>query len=220
MKFLKFIIILLIPVFGYGQMYERGRKNFFLEPEGGVNFSNYKSNAFTGNNMGTYFGMSVGKTWAGVFKTGLVYRYGIHDSGKRDPIGMPYDSRVTRQTAGIKAEILLPLFSGGLGKSNKYECRAINNYFILGPEFGYNFTKGSENFKMNSTEFLLNAGWGFLFKKSGGRKKQQANDIFICLNLKKGLSPYAVSDNMKLYSTYWGVSILWIRYKTGNFLGN
>lgn len=202
------------------QMHERGKKNFFLEPEGSVNFANHKSNAFTGNKFGMAYGMSAGKIFAGFIKTGLVYRYNQNVIGNFDSSEVRY-TNFQHQSIGIKADLMIPFLHFNLGKSNKYECMGITNYLLLGPEFDYNFGAKNLAYSIKPTTFLLNVSYAMLFKKSGSKKKQAANDIYVSINMKKGLSNFAKYsiDSQKFYSTYWGISIIWIHYKTGNWLG-
>lgn len=201
------------------QMWERGKKNFFVEPEGSVNFSNYKKSAYTGNKYGMSFGLSGGKIFSGFIKTGLVYRYNQHSIGTWDSVALTH-STVPRQYAGAKAELMFPFLRFNLGKSNRYECKTLTNFLSLGPEFGFNFGGTNTRYTINSTEFMLNASWLFLIKNSGSNKKQAANDVYFSINMKHGQTPFSqrAGGGQKFYSTYWGISILWVKYKTGNWL--
>ncbi|HYG52083.1 MAG TPA: hypothetical protein VD905_14325 [Flavobacteriales bacterium] len=219
MKAIIFSVVLIVSLNVHAQMWERGKKNFFLEPEASLNFANYKKSAYMGNKYGMSFGLSGGKIFKGFLKTGLVYRYNQNTIGNWYSTALTH-TPVQRQYAGIKAELMVPFLQLNLGKSNRYECKTLSIYLMLGPEFGYNFAGGTSDFKINSTELLLCASWGFLLKNSGSNKKQAANDIYFCLNMKHGQTPFAqrAADSQKFYSTYWGVSILWVKYKTGNWL--
>ncbi len=231
MKRLTIISFLLVflPLIGNAQMHERGKKNFFLEPEISHSYSNSKKSAYSGNPIRFSPGLSGGRIFANFFKVGVVYRYCANKIVTwKDttfftamPVGKYYED-VDRHYAGIKAELMFPFLRFNLGKSKRHECKSLTNFLMLGPEFGYNIASVSENnsYKVSSTNFLLCASWGFLLKNSGSNKKQAANDVFLCINMKHGQNTFAqrVSDGQKFYSTYWGISILWVKYKTGNWL--
>ena len=222
MKIFKTILTLFafqISLFANAQMYERGKKNFFIEPEGEINFSNHKSNAFTGSKFGTSYGLSAGKVFLGFLKTGIVFRYNQNLISNFDST-IEIHSPVQTNTIAIKSDLMIPFLNFSLGKSKHYECTSLTNYLFLGPEFGYNFGPNNSNYSINAFNVLLNAGYGMIFKKSGSNKKQAANDIYIVINMKKGLSAFVSqsSDSQKFYSTYWGLSLTWIHYKTGNWL--
>jgi hypothetical protein len=203
----------------WSQMWERGKKNFFLEPEAAINFANYKKSAYLGDKFGMSYGLSGGKIFKTFLKTGLVYRYNQNIVGAWDSTALNH-ATVPCQYAGAKVELMFPFMTFSLGKSKHYECKTLTNFLMLGPEFGYNFAGGTNQYQLKPTEFLLSASYGFLLKNSGSNKKQSANDIYFCLNMKHGQAPFAqrVVDSQKFYTTYWGISILWVRYKTGNWL--
>lgn len=215
------ISLILISFLSSAQMHERGRKNFYVEPFGAINFSNSKKKAYGGSEYGFSYGISAGKQFAGLFRLGLQYQYNQHKVGFYTTEQL-YSVDFKRNLVGVKGDLLLPFFSYYLGKSKKYECTMVTNYFIVGPEFDFVFSEKNSFFTGTPNEFMLNAAWAMLFKKSGGRKTQAANDIYVSLNFKKSFSSFGKLEvyNQNFYSVYYGVSLIWIRYKTSNWLKN
>lgn len=226
-KYILSISIVVLTSFASAQMNERGKKNFFLEPESVFNFSNAKKSAYTGNKCGLSNGVSGGKIFSKFIKAGLVCRYNQTIIGTWqdtlqgvDPQTYLDYEKISSTYAGLEAELMFPFLSFSLGKSKRYECKTLTNFLAMGTEFGFNFGGSSTLYTLKANQLFLNASWLFLLKNSGSKKKQAANDIYFCINMKHGQTPFAQRSGggEKFYSTYWGISILWVRYKTSNWL--
>lgn len=191
------------------QIYERGKKNFFLEPGVYASFSNLNKSAFTGNQTGISYGLTGGKLFMDFFRVGLAYQYHQHQYPLTDAL----TTNLTRHYAGLRADIKMPLFRVYLGKSKHYECTVLHSHLFIGPEYGMGF--GGNIGHSNTGEFLLNAAYGIQIKKSGSSKKQAAYDFYVMLNMKKALNPYLKVQNV--YGTYWGISFMLIKYRTGKW---
>ena len=208
--------------FSHAQMYERGRKNFFITTGGDLTFTNEHKKAWTGNNKGYSAHIGAGKIFTDIFQLGLNYYYTNNNYKLADTSGALVSSAYTYQTASINANLLLPVIYSSTGKSKRYECTGLTHYLILGPEYLYRFgADGANNFTTRGG-VALNMGWGFLYKKSGGRKFQQGNDIYVNLNVKKVFGQFGSiqyeGSTRSLYNTFWGVNILWVKYRTGRWL--
>lgn len=203
------------------QIYERGKKNFFIEPHVSFNFSNAKRSAYTGNERNFTYGLSGGKVFQGWIKVGLDYSYNnfSYTYTTSDTLG-EFKANPSTHYAGIRADAMFPLMRSSLGKSKRYECRSLTNFIFIGPEYGMHFGSDEENvFTLNRNVFALNFSWGMIFKNSGSRKKQAALDFYIMFNLKKAFTPYMniVPTNQKIYPTYWGVSFVFVKYRVGKW---
>lgn len=211
-------LLLLVLCLGYGmlnaQFYERGKKNFFIEAGAAYNFSNAHKGAFTGNETGLSYGLAGGKLFHDIFRIGAVYQYHTQHYAWRALFPMDF----TRHYIGLRADMMLPLFNVYLGKSNKYECTVLDNRILLGAEYGLNM--GGTSASQPKTEFLLDLAYAIRIKKSGSTKKQAAFDFFVLLNMKKALTPYVKipMDGQNIYGTYWGVSLMLVKYRTGKWM--
>lgn len=212
------LYLLVIFVFSFSgahaQLYERGKKNFFVEAGAGTGFINTKKWAFTGNRPGICAGVSVGKLFGDFFRTSVFYRFNSLDYQVNDTI-----SSNTWHCAGIQADVKVPLFDLYMGKSKHYECTVLHNYFFAGLSYGWNFGNKAPDAKLSPGEWMLGASYGVKIKKSGSTKKQAAYDFYVLLNMKKGLNAVMKTNfpGTSLYGTYWGISLMLIHYRTGRW---
>ena len=201
------------------QIYERGKKNFFIEPTAYLNFSNANKKAYTGHEKSMSFSLTGGKVFMGWLKTGLTYNYNNFTFNYSDTLTT---NKANAQThyAGIRTDIMIPIMASSMGKSKNYECRSLTNFIFIGPEYGMHFGTDKANiYKINPSAFSMNFAWGMIFKNSGSRKKQAAFDLYIMLNLKRAFANYMtiLPTNQKIYPTYWGISLVLVKYKVGKW---